>query len=170
MATIPKERLERVRDLWLVGKSERQITRLVCAEYKITARQVRRYIALVRNKVAGEPGTSTEAARKRSEEIMLEALERAENRVDADTGMPDPDFKTMATIARHLAELHGALVQKVEHAGGVTLNPSADAELLARLTRAAAGPSGNGADDSGGQSASGAHVAPVRAAGATPAR
>jgi hypothetical protein len=167
MQSIPKERLDRVRDLWMLGKSERQITRLVCAEYSITARAVRRYIVRVRDKIAGEPGTTTEAARKRAEEIMLEALEHAVSRVDADTGVAAPDYKEMSTIARRLAELHGALVQKVEHSGGVALNAKADDELLARLTRAAAGPSGVVGADAGGPSPSAAPVAPVGQTGPT---
>ena len=161
--TIPKERLERVRDLWLLGKSERQIARLICAEYKITARAVRNYIALVRGKIAGEPGTTTEAARHRAEEIMLEALDLAANRVDPVTGALDPDYREMSTIARRLAELHGALVQKVEHSGGVGLNAKADDELAAKLTRAAlAFASGtNGRGGSGGPQSGGAPAAPV---------
>jgi hypothetical protein len=168
MQRIPPERLERVRDLWLLGRSSRSIERTICAEYGVTARQARNYIRRMRDKIGLEAPTGTEAARKRSEEILLEVLERAESRPPALGG---PDFKTMATVARHLAELNGALVQKVEHSGGVGLNTKADDEVVAALDRLRASrprvqPEGDPGDAAAGATgAVQAHVAGVGPAG-----
>lgn len=165
MAVIPKERLERTRELWLMAKSPRSIERVICAEFGVTARAARNYIRRVRDHLNVEPGTDAEPARKRSEEMLLEVYDRASSRVN-DLGEPDPDLKTMATCARHLAELHGALVQRVEHSGGVGLNAKADDELLARLARVAASAVGGGRDDAAGAATS---AVPVAAVGATEA-
>ncbi len=125
---IPRDRIARVEELWLASKSDRQIQRIMCDEFEVSMRQVRRYIVLVEAKMAALPGTKPEATRVRVRNMLLETFRRARSRkrtVVVGAGrdatieiVPDPDLKTMATCSRHLAELDGAIgAKKIEVTG-----------------------------------------------------
>ena len=67
--TIPRERLDLAKRLFLAGKSSHAIARQLCAEYHVTARTARRYIALTEAKLAALPKSPPEAAPVRSAQM-----------------------------------------------------------------------------------------------------
>jgi hypothetical protein len=178
---VPRKRIERVRELWLSGRSDVQIQHIVSAEFRskrnpgrgVCCRQIRTDIKRVRDEFAqGEP-LNVEAARNRSEAMLLETYRRARSRKGytmQGVAYSDPDLKTMAVCAHRLAELFGAMApQKLALTGAVEVSTSADAELLAKLTRAATPADSGGESQSGGATPSAVPVAPVGPASATPA-
>lgn len=116
--TIPRERLDLAKRLFLAGKSSHAIARQLCAEYHVTARTARRYIALTEAKLAALPKSPPEAVFQRAEAMLLETYEKARDGVKrmavAQGGgvsvveeFPESNVAVMATVAVRLAELHG---------------------------------------------------------------
>lgn len=99
-----------VRELYLGGVGDRAIEDRASKRFGVTTRQVRTYIARVKARLAAEGVANPGPARLRSEELLLEALGVARDAGDA---------RAMSLIAVRLADLHGALVQRMEHSGEV---------------------------------------------------
>lgn len=119
---IEPERLTMTEEMYLAGKSRARITSALCAKYKITARQARRYIAVVEKRLAELPKPSPEATAERVEAILLEALDLARNSVQRLVvsqrkgepsrveEYPQANVGVMVTVATRLAELRGVTV------------------------------------------------------------
>ena len=146
---IPRERLVLTERLYLAGKPRQRIARRLCAEYGVTARTARRYIARIEAKLAALPQPPPEAVRQRAEEMLLETYRLArgavkyvtfQDGVGSDTrketrAVEAPEVGTMANVALRLAELHGAAApQRVDVTSkGEQVGALPDAELLARI-------------------------------------
>ena len=134
---IPRERLDLVEKLWLAGKTDRQISRLVSKRFGVTLRQGRRYILRVRQSLAKRQieQVNPDSARARAISLLLETYAVAKSK----GGMSGPDTKTMAVVAARLAELEGAFAPKeLKHtvSGAIPLAGLSD-ETLAELDAAA---------------------------------
>lgn len=146
---IPRERIDKAAELYLKGLQRSSITSELCKLFKVSARQARKYVALALRRFAHAEPVSPEAARARSEEMLLEAAELARAKKDA---------KALATCAARLAELAGATGPKKLEVSGPGGGPvrmthytpeQAAAELaalLAKATGAAPPDAGSGAD------------------------
>lgn len=117
-AIIPRERLDLAERLFIAGKGRQAIARALCAEYHVTARTARNYIARVEAKIAALPKSPPEAVFQRTEAMLLETYEKARDGVKrmavAQGGgvsvveeFPESNVGVMATVAVRLAELYG---------------------------------------------------------------
>jgi hypothetical protein len=129
---IDPKRLDLVEQLYLKGKSSREIQRVVAAKYTCDRRTVRRYLRIVQGRLARQGSDEDPkelarrrgAARARAEALLLEAFAcaRKMQRVvgsgeDAEV-IPQPDVKAMVSAAQRLMELDGvAAPTRLEHAG-----------------------------------------------------
>jgi hypothetical protein len=153
--TIPRERLDLVRELWLQGEDTRAIQRVVAERFAIKRRQVRTYIARVRAQLATELKSADPAeARARAEAMLLEAFATAR-------GGAKPDAKAMVMAAQRYAELHGVMApQKLQITGSLDLTGMSGEQLHARATallaRATGGAVAPGAGPPDGRGAGGA--------------
>jgi len=133
MAVIDTRRLDEVERRWLAGAPTRDIERECAAAFRCTRRAVRKYLAIVRRKLAAHAATVDPAEqRTRIEALLLNAYRVAE------LGHPERGANPAAMVAaaHRLAELHGVLApQKLEHSGAIATDPDA---LLARVQAAAA--------------------------------
>jgi hypothetical protein len=138
---IPRERLDLVEKLWLEGKSDRAIQRAVVKRFVITFRTARRYLRRVRETIGKRQAVNPDAARARTEAMLLEtyALAKRKTKLTMFGEQNDPDTKTMATVATRLGELEGAFAPKeLKHtvSGSLPLDQLSD-EALAQLDEAA---------------------------------
>lgn len=114
---IPRERLDEVRRLWMRGVPSLRIQRVLSTRWGVTTRTIRKYLKRVCDTLAKREEQTVEAHRIRAEEMLLETYRMARLRKGhTKDGVPydDPDVKTMAVVAFRVAELHGAVVKKVE--------------------------------------------------------
>lgn len=109
---IPRARLARVEELWLLGRSERSIQRTVAREWTVTLRTVRRDIVRVQKKLAALPQNDPVAVKRRVEAMLLETY-----RVAKRGNKLGPQAAVMATVGARLAQLEGLLTDKIEHTG-----------------------------------------------------
>lgn len=100
---IPNGRLEKVEELYLNARTEREISDECAKLWKITPRQVRRYLLIVRTNLAKLPRPTPEASRARAEEMLINAYRVAE----IGSLKNGPDAKAMVQAARALGELDG---------------------------------------------------------------
>lgn len=114
--TIDRTRLARVEDLYLTGHSEREIQRVCSAEFQCTRRAVRKYLKIIRDRLAEQVrGADPDATRARIEGMLLSAYQAAHA-----GGMNGPDAKGMVQAAKALGDLHGVNApRKIEHSGSI---------------------------------------------------
>jgi hypothetical protein len=136
-AKIDRARLERVESLYLSAHSEREIQKLVADEFRCSRRAVRKYLKIVRDRLAEQvKGADPDATRARVEGMLLAAYRAAE------IGHPErgPDPKAMVQAARALGDLHGVNApRKVEHSGSISTNYD---DVLGRIAALTAGDGG----------------------------
>lgn len=112
---IPRERLERVEELYLSGCDEGEIQRAIAKAYGVTKRAARRYIRRVKAKLAERArGEDPGPTRLRVQTMLLEAFRTAA----AGSTLHGPDAKAMVQAARTLAEVAGALGPKAIEISG----------------------------------------------------
>lgn len=107
--TIPRARLDEVERRYLHGEDEREIQRVLAVEFHITRRQVRKYLALVKAKLAEHArAQDPEAARARIEGLLLNAYRRAEE----GSAKFGPDARGMVAAAKNLGDLYGVFAPR----------------------------------------------------------
>lgn len=116
-AKIDRARLDRVEALYLAAHTEREIQKTVAVEFECSRRAVRKYLKIVRDRLAEQAkGADPDAARARVEGMLLAAYRAAE------IGHPErgPDPKAMVQAAKALGDLHGVMApKKIEHSGSI---------------------------------------------------
>lgn len=139
---IPRERIEFTQKLYLQGKPRPEISRRVCARFGVKARTARNYIALVEKHLASLPKPPPEATFVRVESMLLQAYDHARRAVKVvkwqekgESGkgakgveysktLRAPETGAMVNAAWRLAELHGLVVDRIDHtSNGKTLAP-----------------------------------------------
>lgn len=141
--TIPRERLDEVERRYLRGEDEREIQRELAVQYKITRRQVRNYLELVKKKLAEQvKSVSPDEGRARVEGLLLNAYRLAS------IGSPKfgPDSRGMVAAAKHLGDLYGSFAPKKHELTGADGGPIATTARVVLLPALDADPD-DGASD-----------------------
>lgn len=114
VSKIPRERIERTRELYLQGVPNLAIQSKLSREFNVSCRAVRTWIKIVVDKLGRAESANTEAARARASEMLLNAylLARGRKGYTKDGPYDDPDVKAMVAAAHRYAELHGAVGPK----------------------------------------------------------
>lgn len=112
---IPRERLDLVEKLYLGGTDDGEIQRQVAGRYQITRRQVRTYLARVKQRLAERVKTEDpDAARAQILGLLRHTL------VVAERGSPEggPNANAMVAAITRMAEVQGLMAPKrFEHSG-----------------------------------------------------
>lgn len=111
--TIPQPRLDEVEKRYLQGQSCHQIEKDLSIEYQITRRQVRNYLAIVKNKLAARFVEIDPAVeRARVESLLLRAYQAAE----VGSEKFGSDARAMVLAAGRLGDLYGVFApQQINH-------------------------------------------------------
>jgi hypothetical protein len=155
---VPPARIDLAAKLYLLGRSPRAIQHRLVREFGVDPRTARRYLARAKKQLGAKRPVDPAAGAARSEALQLEAFALARTQGDS---------RAMSLIAHRLAELDGALVQRLEHSGpgGGPIPHKVDtvdvAQLAARIDVLCAGVAG--APEPG---AAGGGAAPADAGGA----
>jgi hypothetical protein len=149
--TIDPRRLDEVERRWLHGHPTHTIEMDLAAEWGCTRRAIRKYLGIVRERVAARMAvTDVEAERARVVTLLLNAYRAAE------TGSgKGPDAKAMVQAAARLGEVFGVMApKKLEYTGAIDpYDPKALHERLVALVakaRGSADADGAGAAESEG--------------------
>ena len=111
---IPRERIDAARKLWLTGRSSAWCQQQLSERFGVSQRAARRYLEIVRKRLAMEPKPDAESARDLAARQLQSAFDTAAGKGDA---------KAMVLAASRLAELHGAIgPRKIELGGSVKLD------------------------------------------------
>jgi hypothetical protein len=103
---IPRERIDAARKLWLTGRSSTWCQQQLRERFGVSTRAARRYLEIVRKRLAAEPKPDAESARELAARQLQAAFDAASEKHDA---------KAMVLAASRLAELHGAIgPQRIE--------------------------------------------------------
>ena len=166
--TIPRERIVLAEKLYLDGKPTPRILRRLCDDFGVSTRQARKYLALVRAKLAALPKPDPAAEFQRIDAMLSEAFRCARRAVKvvkweegdgakpASRIMPAPDTGAMVAAAARLADLHGVAAPKRSEVSGpgggpipiesASTTPDALHARLAALAARVAGSVDPGAD------------------------
>lgn len=118
---IPRERIEKARELWLSGRPPSECQRELSEQFGVTQRAARRYLQIARERLERDAPPKPGAARARAEQLLLEAYAVA---------LSERDAKTMGWIAERLGKLDGLFKEKFELSGknggpvGIVLLPA----------------------------------------------
>jgi hypothetical protein len=107
---IPPARIDLAAKLYLLGRSPRSIQHRLAREFGVDARTARRYLARAKKQLGAKRPVDPAAGAARAEALQLEAFALARTQADP---------RAMSLIAHRLAELDGALVQRLVHSGEV---------------------------------------------------
>lgn len=107
---IDPERIDLAAKLYLLGRTPRSIQCTLARRFGVDPRTARRYLARAKQRLGSQRRVDPASGAARAEALQLEAYALARSQGDP---------RAMSLIAHRLAELDGALVQRLVHSGEV---------------------------------------------------